>query len=969
MRLSLFRSTKLVLFFALTLSLTLMTLSSLPQAFARLDITHLWVTHLTLELFSIFISISIVTILFQRLDGVTGRFTNTIVLGFTTVALLDYVHSLSYSGMPTFITESSPPKSIFFWLTSRTAELLTMCCIAAHLRLTGKKTLWLFVAFVIVAIVSYVGIFHLDKTPVTFEEQIGVTPFKTKYEYALFIGHAILAAVFLLHYNRTKRSQYLYFAGSCYAMALCALTLTNYVTPSDFSLLVGHLFKIISAVFISLAIFWTELKRPYQLTKLADERTRKKDAELQTILSNIPLGIMRFDSAFYYLYLNKFMGEISSVFAESPVGKHVTHSMPEPISALFIKHLKQAFAGHRVQFQFEHTYADHRTVYREVIMVPEKNATGSTETVLCLVVDTTEKELAERKKMAALEETDKLRKALDEHAIVAFTDTKGVITAVNQKFCDISQYSRDELVGNTHQLINSKYHPPGFFKAMWETISKGEIWHGEIRNKAKDGSFYWVNTTIVPYLDEVGKPVQYIAIRADITERKFAEQEAKRLAYFDELTSLPNRRLLKEKLEKLFLDCQTEALQVHALLLVDLDNFKDINDSLGHGAGDELLKQVAMRLQKTADSSDTAFRLGGDEFLLLMVGVEQTKQSALLKVSQQAEQIRSSLSEPFCLQGRSISVTPSIGVAVFDCAEHDASEFLKQADFAMYQSKANGRNQVSFFDPELQAEINKRNEMLRELAQAIHQNEFVLFYQPIFNHNKIITGIEALIRWNSQVLGMVSPARFIPLAEQSNLILDIGNWVLHAACRQLFLWSSDATRSTWTIAVNISAKQLQQADFVSTVKAVLKAHGANPYRLKLEITESMLQVNVDETIAAMRELRELGIRFLLDDFGTGFSSLNYLTKLPIDTLKIDQSFVNNMIKSQEDAAVVQTILSLAGALKLEVVAEGVETAEQFVFLNEAGCQFYQGYLLGKPMPAEQLPNAVLPDVTASNQPG
>lgn len=956
MRLSLFSSTKSLLFFALTLSLIFITISSLPQPFARLDVTHLWVTHLTLELFSIFISISIVAILFQRLDGVSGRFTNTIVFGFTTVALLDYVHSLSYSGMPTFITESSTQKAIFFWLTSRTVELLTMVCIAFHLKLSGQKLLWLVVAVALASLISYVGIFHLDRTPVTFDHESGVTPFKSSYEYVLFIGHSILTVTFIVHYKRTDRSQYLYFAGSCYAMALCALTLTNYVTSSDFSLLVGHLFKIISAVFIYVAIYWTELKRPYQLAKIADAKTSKKDAELQTILCNIPLGIMRFDSSHHYLFINKFMEGISSIFGDSPVGKHVSYSLPEQLSTLFIQNLKLAFKGNKVEFQFEYTYPDNRNVYREVIMVPEKTADDITATVLCLVVDTTEKELAERKRMAALEETEKLRKALDEHAIVAFTDAKGVITSVNAKFCDISQYSKDELIGNTHQLINSKHHPQSFFKTMWKTISRGEIWHGEVCNKAKDGTFYWVNTTIVPFVNEKGKPVQYIAIRADITERKFAEQEAKRLTYYDELTSLPNRRLLKEKLEKTFHDSQTETIQTHALLLVDLDNFKDVNDSLGHTAGDELLKQVAMRLQKSANSSDTAVRLGGDEFLLLMVGVEQTKQNALIKVSEQAEQIRNTLSAPFSIEGQSISITPSIGVALFDYTEYDASEFLKQADIAMYQSKSNGRNQVSFFDPELQSEINKRNELLRELAKAIHQNEFILYYQPIYSQNKTTTGTEALIRWNSKALGMVSPARFIPLAEQSNLILDIGNWVLHTACKQLFLWSLDECRSAWTIAVNISAKQLQQANFVCTVKSALKEHGANPYRLKLEITESMLQVNVDETIQAMRELRQLGIRFLLDDFGTGFSSLNYLTKLPIDTLKIDQSFVNNMIKSQEDAAVVQTILSLAAALKLEVVAEGVETAEQFEFLNNAGCQLYQGYFLGKPMPADQLKN-------------
>jgi diguanylate cyclase (GGDEF)-like protein/PAS domain S-box-containing protein len=956
MRLGLSSSAPLLLFLLVTFSLSLVSVSALPDHFGRLDTEHMWLTHLTLELASIFVSVSIVAILFQRMDETKSRFTNTIIFSFTTIALLDYIHSLSYQGMPVFITESSTAKAIFFWLSSRTLELIAMIAISFHLKLRGHKLTWLSVAMVLAAVIGYVGLYHLDSFPATFIPGTGVTEFKTNFEYILFIGNAVLALLFFRQYKYSNRDQYLYFAGSCYSMALCALTLTHYATPSDYSLLIGHIFKILSAVFIYRAIYWTEFKRPYQLARVAEAKIHKKDAELNAILSNIPLGIMRFDSSFNYLYINPYIQGISYIFDASKIGRNIRDSLPQELLELMLTHLEQGLSGKKVEFQYEYTYPNGATVHRHMILVPEKNTEDKIETVLCLVVDTTEKETAERIKMAALQETEKLRKALDEHAIVAFTDAKGVITSVNSKFCEISQYSRDELVGKTHQLINSKVHPRGFFKEMWKTIAIGKIWHGEVCNKAKDGSLYWVNTTIVPYVDENGKPTHYIAIRADITERKFAEQEAQRLAYYDELTSLPNRRLLKEKLEKIFSNADSVAQAIHALLLIDLDNFKDINDSLGHTAGDELLKQVGSRLQQQTGFNQTAARLGGDEFVLLMAGVEQTKSNASIKVAAQAEHIRAALSEPYLLDGQSLNITPSIGVAIFDCSEHEASEFLKQADIAMYQSKANGKNQVSFFDPELQAGLNKRNEMLRELILATHQHEFMLFYQPIYNKNKTTVGSEALIRWNSKTLGMVSPAQFIPLAEQSNLILDIGNWVLHTACKQLFKWSLDECRSAWTVAVNVSARQLQQPNFVETVKMTLKEHGANPYRLKLEITESMLQVNVDETINAMKQLRELGIRFSLDDFGTGFSSLNYLTKLPIDTLKIDRTFVENMINSQEDAAVVATILSLASTLNLEVVAEGVETVEQLEFLINSGCQSFQGYLLGRPMPADQLQN-------------
>jgi len=956
MRLTLLSTVQLLLFFIMTLSLALASASAIPNQFGRLDLDHLWVTHLTLELLSIFVSVSIVAILFQRLDKGKSHFANTVIFSFSAIALIDFIHALSYPGMPVLVTDSSTGKAIFFWLSARLLELIAMAAIAFQLRLIGSKVVWLSVGMAWAAIIGYAGLYHLDSFPTTFIPEMGVTPFKTNFEYALFIGHSGLVIVFLRQYWKNRSNKHLYFAGSCYAMALCALTLTNYAAPSDYSLLIGHLFKILSAVFIYLAIYWSELKRPYELAKLAEAKTQKKDRELNAVLSNIPLGIMRFDSAFNYLYINPFMQSLSNVFDSPQTGRNIKDTLPKEPLNLMLTHLNQAMAGNKVEFHFEYNYAIDNTVHCEIIMMPEKNAEDISESVLCLVVDTTAKETAERIKMTALEETEKLRKALDEHAIVAFTDAKGVITSVNNKFCEISQYSRDELVGNTHQLINSKFHPQSFFRAMWKTISTGRIWHGEVCNRAKDGSIYWVNTTIVPFVDNNGKLSQYIAIRADISERKFAEQEAQRLAYYDELTSLPNRRLLKEKLEKTLVEKDDATPAAHALLLIDLDNFKDVNDSLGHNAGDELLKQVGIRLQQQASPTQTAARLGGDEFVLLMVGVDESKAAALIKVAAQAEQIRAALSQVYIIEGQNLNVTPSIGVALFDCSENDASEFLKQADIAMYQSKAQGKNQVCFFDPELQAELNRRNEMLRELKQAISKQEFILFYQPIYDNKKVIVGTEALIRWNNKTHGMVSPGEFIPLAEQSNLILEIGNWVLHTACKQLTQWSLDECRSAWTVAVNVSARQLQQANFVETVKSALKVHGANPYRLKLEITESMLQVNVEETIQAMKELRNLGIRFSLDDFGTGFSSLNYLTKLPIDILKIDRSFVDNMINSQEDAAVVATILSLASTLKLDVVAEGVETQEQLNFLISAGCQSFQGFLLGRPVAVELLIN-------------
>ena len=952
MSLQFFQRPKNLPVFVLSLVLLVLTCTAAWFYPLPLDSEHVWASHLTLELLAIFVSVSVVAIVFQRMDKHASRNANVIVFGFTAVALLDFIHALSFPGMPMLVSDSSFEKAIFFWLAARAIELFTLFCIALQIRFSGHKLLWFGLSLGLVLLFRYAGFYHLELFPRTFDPQSGLTTFKTSFEYCLFIGNGLIAVIFWLRYRKIRHSQHLYYAGACVAMALCALSLTSYVAPSDFTLLIGHLFKLLASMLMYAALYWTELKRPYQMARLADAEIRRKDAELQTLFANIPIGIMRIDRHLTFQFINPRMLNMANLFDNSPLGKNIQQGLPSHLVNIYLPHIHQALGGEKVSFDYHYDYGDNHRVYREVLIVPETNSQGSTDSILCLVTDITEKVEAERNKLAALQETAKFRRALDEHAIVAFTDAKGVITSVNNKFCEISQYSREELLGSTHAIINSQYHSKAFFQDMWLTIARGKIWHGEICNKAKDGSLYWVNTTIVPFADDQDNTVQYIAIRADITERKLAEQEAQRLAYYDELTSLPNRRLLKEKLERTFRDAPLS--HIHALLLIDLDNFKDINDSLGHTAGDELLQQVAFRLQQQTNASQTAARLGGDEFVLLISNVASNKQEAVITVGEKAENLRRELSRPYSIESASLLVTPSIGIAIFDSSEHDVSEFLKQADIAMYESKAQGRNKVSFFDPELQAAINKRNDMLRELSQVINQQELRLYYQPIYDQSRRMIGTEALLRWHSKSLGVVSPAEFIPMAEQSNLILSIGNWVLNTACQQLQQWAFDEQTARWSIAVNVSAKQLQQTDFCQQVISAIRRHHANPRRLKLEITESMLQIDVDKTIAVMKQLRDLGIGFSLDDFGTGYSSLSYLTKLPIDTVKIDRSFVDNMHNSSEDTAVVKSILSLATSLQLNVVAEGVETPAQFDFLVSAGCQQFQGYLLGKPVPAEQL---------------
>ncbi|WP_422845750.1 putative bifunctional diguanylate cyclase/phosphodiesterase [Acidovorax sp. M2(2025)] len=481
----------------------------------------------------------------------------------------------------------------------------------------------------------------------------------------------------------------------------------------------------------------------------------------------------------------------------------------------------------------------------------------------------------------------------------------------------------------------------------------------ELQRQRPDGSMHWISVSGVPVITADGTLRGYRGVGRDITERKQAESQIERLAFYDALTGLPNRRLLVDRLQHAMAAAARSGAQ-GALLFIDLDNFKDLNDTLGHDTGDKLLVQAAQRLKGCVRESDTVARFGGDEFVVLVEGLSGEEAQASAEAALVASHIATMLGKPYALGDASHHSTPSIGIALFGQQLCSVDELLKHADLAMYQAKAAGRNTQRFFDPDMQAAVSARSALEADLRRGLQEQELALYYQPVVDGKGRLLGAEALVRWMHPRRGMVSPAEFIPLAEQTGLILPLGQWVLEAACRQLVAWSRSALTRQFFLSVNVSVRQFRQPDFVEQVLGTLHASGANPERLKLELTESLLLADVEDVISRMEHLGRYGVGFSLDDFGTGYSSLSYLKRLPLHQLKIDQSFVRDLQTDPNDAAIVRTILALADSLDLAVVAEGVETTGQLDFLQRHGCQAFQGYLFGRPMPAEVLERALRP---------
>lgn len=558
------------------------------------------------------------------------------------------------------------------------------------------------------------------------------------------------------------------------------------------------------------------------------------------------------------------------------------------------------------------------------------------------VQDITEQKLAE----------DNLRvaaAAFETHEGIMITDAQANIVRVNSAFSLITGYAQDEVQGRNPRILSSGRQDKAFYAEMWQQLKREGAWSGEIWDRRKNGEVYPKWLTITSVKDAAGTISEYVAIFNDITARKGAEEEIRNLAFFDALTGLPNRRLLLDRFQ-LAQSLSARNRQCGALLFLDMDKFKTLNDTLGHEYGDLMLVEVGRRIQASVREMDTVARLGGDEFVVLIEEISGNMQDASQKVALIAEKIRAALAEPYTLQAHMVHGSPSIGVCLYRGSEESIGTLMKQADMAMYQAKDSGRNTVRFFDPLMQQAVEARAHLEADLRGALPGNQLQLYYQVQVDSDHRPIGAEALIRWQHPARGMVSPGQFIPVAEESSLILDIGHWVIETACRQLAKWAGDEQMRELKLAINVSGQQFRLGDFVAQLQASIDRHGVVPERLKLELTESVVLEDLAEVAAKMHALKALGVKLSLDDFGTGYSSLAYLKKLPIDQIKIDQSFVRDITTDPNDAVMVRTIIDLAQNFRLNVIAEGVETEAQLAFLRQNECMAYQGYLFGRPVP-------------------
>jgi diguanylate cyclase (GGDEF)-like protein/PAS domain S-box-containing protein len=867
---------------------------------------------------------------------------------FMGVGMLDFLHTLTYDGMPVILGLDDPQQSIYLWLAARllAAAGLLAALLLKWERKSRETERWAVLGGVLllVMLVSYAVFSGSINLPDVYDPATGLTALKTALEATVLALHLIVAALLFLRLSDVQPYHGVAMLGANLIMAMASVWFIMYSNLTDGYVVAGHAYKVLAYLFLFRAIFSEAIEWPYI-------QVQESERKLQATLDAVPDLMFGISADGSYHYAHSSDPRLPQQELDKLLGTNIWDFLGEPAAKVFLDGLREAARqGYSRGRQFCVTLPGGKAWY-ELSVSRKADQPGEQSEFVALCRDISDRKQVETQlRLAAA--------AFETQVAIMVTDANQTILKVNEAFSRITGYSSEEVIGKTPKVLSSGMQDAGFYRAMYAQLEAEDQWEGEMWNRRKNGEVYPEHLNISIVRDTDGNIEYYVANFGDLTLAKQAEERIHTLAYYDSLTNLPNRRMLLDHITR----AQNKAERAGgntfwALLFIDLDNFKTLNDSQGHSLGDLMLRRAAERIKACTRSKDIVARPGGDEFAILLNGLSHDLTQAAKAAQEVADKVLEQVSKPYFLNGFTYITTASVGVTVFNGEQFSNDELLGQSELAMYRAKERGGNNFSFFVPEMHQAAIERSHLETDLRSALDKNQLVLFFQPKVDGNADIQGFEVLLRWRHPQRGIVSPADFIPIAEATGLIVPIGEWVLKETCRLLREWLTDQEHSHWRLAVNISERQLSHERFVESVRSILEEHDFDyelTRKLEFEITESMLMKNIEQTVAVIRELNTMGIKFAMDDFGTGYSSLNYLKMLPLDCVKVDQSFVRDMRDDQSDAAIVEMVIALAKSMQLVVVAEGVETYEQHRLLVGLGCDQMQGYYYGKPAPLEQI---------------
>ncbi len=881
--------------------------------------------HTVAELFSILVGVLMLVVAWNTYTYTYNKFLLYLGIGYFWVAVLDSWHVLAFPGMP-FPALSSVNNSLHFWIYSRFFESLLL--LTSVLFLSKKQfnpSLFFYGFGAIVLLIIYISIAW--KHPI-FMDDNGLTYAKIASEYTIIAILLLAMGLFFVYQKLLSKGVYYSMQWSIGLTIVAELCFTLYSNIEAVSLFAGHVFKILSFILIYQAIVETTLKTPFRV--LSQE---------STTYNAIPYATIVIDENGKIRQLNQVAQKMAGMDAEQLIGKNVhplfhSENIAESECSLCLA-IKENKPLSEVQVD--------RTHKSYLASLAKIELNSNIHAMVQSLTDITHK-------IRTQQQLRTLWQAIEQSPVsVVITDGDANIEYVNPAFEQITGYERKHVIGKNPRILQSGKTPVAVYQAMWKTLLGGESWKGELLNKRRDGTLFWEEVQIAPVVDEQGTVRHYLAMKVDISLRKQYEETILKQAHFDSLTGLPNRFLSLDRLNQQMVEADRDACKV-AVLFLDLDNFKKVNDTLGHDVGDKLLIDVGKRLKAAVRSGDTVARFGGDEFVILLGGIKKEEEAAVV-----AEVLIRKMAPPFIVDKREFQVGASIGISIYPDDADSVKAMLRNADTAMYNAKGKGKNTYAYFTTEMNEKLTRHFVLEEEMRQALEREEFSVYYQPKINiSNGEIMGAEALLRWNNKTLGNVSPEEFIPVAEQTGLIINIGEFVLRTALKSTAYWQKNYCEE-FNIAVNLSPNQFRDVNLIDMIRHAVEQSAVSSQYLELEITEGVLmsgQSSIQDALGLITS--ELGISLAMDDFGTGYSSLSYLRHYPFDIVKIDQSFIRDITEDIADKELVNASIAMAHGLNLKVVAEGVETREQYEMLKTMGCDLGQGYLFSRPISFEQM---------------